>query len=415
MACLRRNPWTLVLLLAPVLTARADDSQGIDAAALFARACAACHGLDGSGTGPSVLDRPARNFKEGGFSFGNTPEAIERTLAHGIPGSPMSSFDGALTEAERRALAEYVITLGPPIKEVTEAETLMVVKDRPLIVRGILPPLVEDGPKIPRGLLIGTPDGLTFEYDVDDVRLLAVRAGDFVKRTDWGGRGGTPLEPLGKVVWSDLAGNPPQRWNLARAERVAADDRKRDGSVVEHLSPLRALLRSTSVHAGVPRLDYDLYIPGAADDPVATVHESVRFLAMGPLSGFVRTIEVDTHPGGWSVLALVAQDAAAGAQDLGLSARTGVVGQLDAPDDGLVWWFRSDSADGSIELTGLTKLIGNGHASSTGDQPDPPTGPALWFSSAGGKASTLRGEIYKLMASAWTPEVPAALELLSTR
>src|SRR5262245_49793712 len=42
------------------------------AVGLFARNCATCHGIDGSGQGPSVLDRPARNFKDGGFSFGNT-------------------------------------------------------------------------------------------------------------------------------------------------------------------------------------------------------------------------------------------------------------------------------------------------------------------------------------------------------
>jgi len=206
MACPRRCTWTLVLLLAPALAAQAAPaSSGADAPALFATNCAKCHGLDGSGTGPAVLDRPARNFKEGGFSFGNTPEVIARTIAHGIPGSPMPAFEGALSDEQLRALGEYVVTLGPPVKEVNEAETLLHVTDRPLVVRGILPPVVEGQPNIPRGLLIGTPDGLTFEYTLDDVRLIAVRQGDFVRRTDWGGRNSTPLEPLEKVVWTAAA------------------------------------------------------------------------------------------------------------------------------------------------------------------------------------------------------------------
>jgi len=169
-----------LLVLASLASLAAAGSAQADAPALFAANCAKCHGLDGSGTGPTVLDRPARNFKEGGFSFGNTPEVIARTIAHGIPGSPMPTFEGALSDAQIQALAAYVVTLGPPVKEVSEAETLMHVTDRPLVVRGILPPLEEGGKKIARGLLIGTPDGLTFEYAADDVRLLAVRMGDFV-------------------------------------------------------------------------------------------------------------------------------------------------------------------------------------------------------------------------------------------
>src|SRR6185436_13531288 len=140
-ACPRPFTWTLVLLLAPALSAQAAPAAGgSDAPALFVANCAKCHGLDGSGTGPAVLDRPARNFKEGGFSFGNTAETIARTIAYGIPGSPMPAFDAVLDEEQLRALAEYVVTLGPPVKEVSEAETLLHVTDRPLVVRGILPP-----------------------------------------------------------------------------------------------------------------------------------------------------------------------------------------------------------------------------------------------------------------------------------
>jgi len=280
MARARRPLLSLLPLLVPA-AARADDGQPIDVVALFARNCATCHGLDGSGTGPSVLDRPARNFKEGGFSFGNTPEAIARTLAHGIPGSPMPSFEGVLSEDERRALAEYVVTLGPPIKAVSEAETLLVVKDRPLVVRGILPPLLEGGAVIPRGLLIGMPDGLTFEYDLQDVRLIAVRAGEFARRTDWDGRGGTPLEPLGKVVWSES--QLGFDWNWCEKD----DD----------VSPaLESRLTATLVTRDRVQLSVDLLSKASQGRPsrfVTSVNESVSAVIHLGLSGFRRTFRIE--------------------------------------------------------------------------------------------------------------------------
>lgn len=289
-----RPHWTLlVALLVPALAAQQGDAAGnasaprVDAPALFATNCAKCHGLDGSGTGPTVLDRPARNFKEGGFSFGNTPETIARTIAYGIPGSPMPAFEAALSEDKRRALADYVITLGPPVKEVSEAEELMHVTDRPLVVRGILPPLVEGEHKIARGLLIGTPDGLTFEYAADDVRLLAVRLGDFVKRTDWGDRGGSPLEPLGKVVWSD--GNTSGPWSdVPNAGHALVADWSAG-------APLVARLLSTS-SSPAAEIVYALGPPESEASPLATralVAERPGSAMLGEHAGFSRHVRVN--------------------------------------------------------------------------------------------------------------------------
>ena len=198
-----------LLLLASASAATSQEPQDGASAAqkLFLANCASCHGETGNGQGTAQLDRPARSFQDGGFSFGNTPEALFKTISVGIPGSPMPSFD-LLPEADRRALADYVITLGPPVEEVKLEDTILTVHDRPLVVRGMLPPLAEGLPEHPRGLLIGDPSGITFEYRVDDVRLLALRQGGFVRRTDWSGRGGTPLEPLGKVVLLVEGGNP---------------------------------------------------------------------------------------------------------------------------------------------------------------------------------------------------------------
>lgn len=167
---------------------------------LFVAQCATCHGETGDGKGPTLLDRPARSFLAGGFSYGNTPEAVLRTITFGIPGSRMPSFESALGEADRKALAAYVIGLGPPELRVAPGESVLVVRERALVARGKLPALADGGTEIPRGLLIGLPSGLSFEYDAAGLRLLAVRSGEFVDRTDWCGRGGTALQPLGRLV-----------------------------------------------------------------------------------------------------------------------------------------------------------------------------------------------------------------------
>jgi hypothetical protein len=163
-----------------------------------------------------VLDRPARNFKDGGFSFGNTADAILNTISHGIPGTPMPAFAESLDEGQRHLLAAYVRTLGPPVEDVDVEDTILHVTEEtgPLIVRGILPPIVDGAPIRPRGMLVGLPGGLTFEYRIDDVRLLGVRQGGFVERTDWNDRGGTPLKPLGGLIWTDSGGTPPATFTV---------------------------------------------------------------------------------------------------------------------------------------------------------------------------------------------------------
>lgn len=178
-----------------------------DARELFLANCALCHGAEGDGEGVADLDRKARSFKDGGFSYGNTPDTVQRTIRTGIPGTPMPAFGEALDEDQVAALADYVISLGPGLPPEPENSEL-VVTGRPVFVRGMLPAIAETGRLRPRGLLLGYPDGFTFEYRVDDVRLLGVRLGRFVDRTDWVGRGGTPLAPLGQVVTVVEGGDP---------------------------------------------------------------------------------------------------------------------------------------------------------------------------------------------------------------
>jgi cytochrome c553 len=170
--------------------------------------CAQCHGVTGDGKGLIELDRPARSFVDGGFSFGNTINAISKTTSSGIPGTPMPPFSDILNKEEIAKVASYVRSFATTLTEATTEETEMVVSERPLVARGMIPPIQEGLQLHPRGLVVGNPDGFSYEYRVDDVRLLAIRQGRFVERADWGARGGSPLTMLGKVIVLIDSGNP---------------------------------------------------------------------------------------------------------------------------------------------------------------------------------------------------------------
>ena len=170
--------------------------------------CAQCHGITGDGTATIEIDRPARSFIDGGFSFGNTVHAISKTTASGIPGTPMPPFAEVLTPEEIKEVAEYVRTLADVLPEATLDETELVVDNRPVVARGLLPSLGEGLETHPRGVMIGNPDRFSYEYDGEPVRLLAIRQGPFLRRADWGNRGGSALELLGRIVTIIENGNP---------------------------------------------------------------------------------------------------------------------------------------------------------------------------------------------------------------
>ncbi len=182
--------------------------------AIYMLYCASCHGQTGNGKGLIELDRPARSFIDGGFSFGNTVHAISKTTASGIPGTPMPPFVDVLSAEDINSVSKFVRDFAPTREEATPDETEMVVLNRPLIVRGMIPPLHEGLQLHPRGLVVGNPDRFSYEYRVDDVRLLAVRQGLFVQRADWGERGGSPLTLLGGIVVDVDNGDPKGMFTL---------------------------------------------------------------------------------------------------------------------------------------------------------------------------------------------------------
>lgn len=367
------------LLFVCVVAARAaaQEHDAPPARALYLKHCAQCHGESGDGKGVTELEKPARSFQDGGFGYGNTPEALFRTLTFGIPGTPMPSFAGALTEAERKELAAYVITLGPPVVEVKRSETLLVVRDVPLFARGKLPPIVDGAPEIPRGLLVGTPDGFTFEYAVDDVRLLGVRQGAFVERRDWSGRGGDALLPLGKLV--HLCGDR----GAPGAEFLAECDDER-GLVV-----LESRFHGTRARDDGAHVWRRLVGPGdhGSGRFEMLVDEIVRARSTSIGSGYSRSLAFDAldwpEKGGPRRLAWVAAH------------RTGA--KLVAA--GASWCVRS-RPEGDVELEWLVNVGYADRFTSDGERVIVEMKPDV--------LERRRVEVVTLLLPAWTPDVEAA-------
>ena len=270
-----------LVLLAPLATAQDEPER--DGKWLYSRHCAGCHNDNGDGKGPTItaLGQVARDFKAGGFAFGDSREQIFKTLSSGIPGrSPMPSFAGAMSDEERWKVVDYVRTLMPPRKDEAPSRTLMVVADKALTARGKLPPIAEGANETARGLLLGTPSGLTFEYDVANVRLLGVRLGGFADREDWGDRGGGYLRPLGQVI---------QRFDpKAPSLSVLRAEGRKDSRAVA----ATCVLESTWVRGAVGGLTYRCVEAGVASASLR-VHESVQAAQFSFGPGFTRTWRVE--------------------------------------------------------------------------------------------------------------------------
>lgn len=254
---------------------------------VYKQLCAVCHGDTGDGKGLIQLDRPARSFRDGGFSFGNTKEAISRTVASGIGGTPMPGFASMLSEAELEAVADYVIAFGPKQPEAPDAAMRLSVGKRPQVVRGHLPPVAPGKKEHPRGLLVGTVDGLSWEFAADDLRLLAVRQGEFVSREDWKGRGGTPLKPLGRIVHLIEGGEPDSEFVQFRPQLI--------GSAVGRSTAYRRQLTATEVRGERAWIESKVM---EQDTPIASIRESGEAFSLSTVAGYRRTFEIERHTDG---------------------------------------------------------------------------------------------------------------------
>ncbi|MBX7210284.1 MAG: cytochrome c [Verrucomicrobiaceae bacterium] len=89
---------------------------------LFENICATCHGTKGDGNGPTAatlkdmwnLPCKPSDLRQPHLRCGDRPIDVYRVLATGLSGTPMISYEGALTETQRWDLIAYIQTLKLP-------------------------------------------------------------------------------------------------------------------------------------------------------------------------------------------------------------------------------------------------------------------------------------------------------------
>ncbi len=249
-----------------------------DVKAVYAEQCAKCHGENGDGKGTAELERPARSFLDGGYSYGNTEKAVLRSITYGIPGTPMPAFEETLSEDDRRALAAFVIGLGPKGTIVKPGASVLTVGDKPQIVHGMVPALREGSRREPRSLIVGFPNGTTLQYTKNSGTLEALFVGNFLDRRDWGGRGGTALKPLGTVTW-----------------KRSAEHSASAGLVDANGKPLTSKIRAARIVGDDVRLDFVLHGPDGKR--VGGGNEFLTFLNVGGVPVPQRSIVASGRPG----------------------------------------------------------------------------------------------------------------------
>jgi cytochrome c oxidase cbb3-type subunit 3 len=81
---------------------------------LYTANCQICHGPEGKGT-PLMKDSA---FLKRKWKHGTTPEAMQETIANGVPGTMMLPFKGKMSPDEIAALASLVRSYDTSLKPV---------------------------------------------------------------------------------------------------------------------------------------------------------------------------------------------------------------------------------------------------------------------------------------------------------
>lgn len=206
----------------PVCSAQAPPSavpdlvSAVDAARLYADACAACHGARGDGRGPAArglgLPRP-RDFTAGVFKFRTTPSGslpsdqdLFRTISQGVAGTWMPAWGTRLTEAECWALVRYIKSFAPTFR--TEAPDPPVPLPSP---PGRSRELISEGPWVYAVLGCAQCHGERGRGNGPSARRLSDDYGDPIRPYDFTRgaykNGGSP-EALYRTLRTGLSGTP---------------------------------------------------------------------------------------------------------------------------------------------------------------------------------------------------------------
>ncbi|MFZ5862003.1 MAG: c-type cytochrome [Nitrospirota bacterium] len=250
--------------------------------AVYFRKCVWCHGPEGAGDGPGadrLWPRP-RNFNQGTFKIRHTASGelptlddLFLTVTHGLPGSAMPSWEGILTDKQRRQVVEFVRTELIKDRDFTDKET----ETLTLINFGKQVPTSKES--IERGREVFMNKGKCVECHGEDGR----GDGNATQKDEWG----FPIRPADLHKCWNFRGNRRDPYNPANifrevstglngtpmpsfAETLTEDQRWDVANFVMSLCPKKHIDEQTTkpMNDFVLRAGYvEGEIPGAPDDP----------------------------------------------------------------------------------------------------------------------------------------------------
>ena len=106
----RRTPLALTLLTAVALAASAGAADP-DAAKIFGKSCALCHGPEGQ-PAESFAKLGVRSFKDKEWQKEATDAQIDKSIREGKKGTLMAAFERQLSAEEIKALVAHIRKLG---------------------------------------------------------------------------------------------------------------------------------------------------------------------------------------------------------------------------------------------------------------------------------------------------------------
>ena len=109
----RRTSLAAASVLAATVLAAPAHAADPDAAKIFAKTCALCHGPEGQPN--ETFDKMGvRSFKDPEWQKATPDAQLEKSIREGKKGTLMASFEKQFTPEEIKALVAYVRTLGAP-------------------------------------------------------------------------------------------------------------------------------------------------------------------------------------------------------------------------------------------------------------------------------------------------------------